>query len=161
MLDVRSIREDPERYRSGLARRNLGDVVDEILSLDKRRRELTAEVEELRAEQNRAGKAIGAAEGKEKQRLIEEVGKVSARLKALEPELERADAELADLLATTPNVPHESAPDGFAEEDAVEVRSTGEPPSFDFEPRSTVPERELMSRSLSHSTSSSTMKQRP
>jgi seryl-tRNA synthetase len=135
VLDVRAIREDPERYRSGLARRNLGDVVDEILSLDKRRRELTAEVEELRAEQNRAGKAIGGAEGDEKQRLIEEVGKVSARLKELEPELERADGELSELLAKTPNVPHDSAPDGFAEEDAVEVRSTGERPSFAFEPR--------------------------
>jgi seryl-tRNA synthetase len=135
VLDVRAIREDPERYRSGLARRNLGDVVDEILSLDKRRRELTAEVEELRAEQNRAGKAIGAAEGEEKRRLIEEVGKVSARLKELEPELERADGALSELLAKTPNVPHDSAPDGFTEEDAVEVRRQGEPPSFDFEPR--------------------------
>jgi seryl-tRNA synthetase len=135
VLDVRAIREDPESYRSGLARRNLGDVVDEILSLDQRRRELTAEVEELRAEQNRAGKAIGAAEGEEKGRLIEEVGKVSARLKELEPELERADAELSELLAKTPNVPHESAPDGFTEEDAVEVRSIGERPSFGFEPR--------------------------
>ena len=135
MLDVRAIREDPESYRSGLARRNLGDAVDEILSLDQRRRELTAEVEELRAEQNRAGKAIGAAEGEEKKRLIEEVGKVSARLRELEPDLEGAEAELSELLAKTPNVPHESAPDGFTEEDAVEVRSTGERPSFGFEPR--------------------------
>ena len=138
MLDVRAIREDPERFRRGLARRNLGESVDEILSLDKRRRELTAEVEELRAEQNRAGKAIGAAEGDEKQRLIGEVGKVSARLKEVEPDLERVDSELSELLARTPNVPHESAPDGFTEEDAVEVRSRGEPPSFDFEPRDHV-----------------------
>jgi seryl-tRNA synthetase len=135
VLDVRAIRENPERYRSGLARRNLGDVVDEILALDKRRRELTAEVEELRAEQNRAGRAIGGAEGDEKQRLIEAVGKVSARLKGLEPRLEQAESELSELLARTPNVPHESAPDGFTEEDAVEVRSTGERPSFGFEPR--------------------------
>jgi seryl-tRNA synthetase len=135
VLDVRAIREDPERYRSGLARRNLGDVVDEILSLDQRRRELTAEVEELRAEQNRAGKAIGAAEGQEKGRLIEEVAKVSVRLKELEPDLEGAEAELSELLARTPNVPHDSAPDGFTEEDAVEIRRQGDPPSFDFEPR--------------------------
>jgi seryl-tRNA synthetase len=135
VLDVRAIREDPEPFRRGLARRNLADVVDEILSLDQRRRELTSEVESLRADQNRAGKAIGAAEGEEKQRLIEEVGKVSARLKELEPDLDRAETELSELLARTPNVPHESAPDGFTEEDAVEVRSRGEPPSFDFEPR--------------------------
>jgi seryl-tRNA synthetase len=135
VLDVRAIREDPERFRRGLARRNLGDVVDEILSLDQRRRELTAEVEELRAEQNRAGKAIGGAEGNEKRDLIEEVGKVSARIKELEPDLERSEAGLSELLGRTPNVPHESAPDGFTEEDAVEVRSTGERPTFGFEPR--------------------------
>jgi seryl-tRNA synthetase len=71
------------------------------------------QVEELRAEQNRAGKAIGKAQGEDKQRLIAEVGEVSMRLKALEPELEQVDGELNDLLARTPNVPHESSPGGF------------------------------------------------
>jgi seryl-tRNA synthetase len=144
VLDVRAIREDPEPFRRGLARRNLGEVVDEILSLDRRRRELTADVESLRAEQNRAGKAIGGADGEEKRRLIDEVGQVSARLKELEPELERVRAELTDLLAKTPNVPHDSAPDGFTEEDAVEVRSRGERPSFGFEPRDHVDLGELL-----------------
>jgi seryl-tRNA synthetase len=135
VLDIRAIREDPEPFRKGLARRDLADAVDRLLELDRRRRELTVEVEELRAEQNRAGKAIGKAQGDEKQRLIAEVGEVSARLKALEPELERGEAELNDLLARTPNVPHESAPDGFTDEDAIEVRRVGDRPTFDFEPR--------------------------
>ena len=135
MLDIRAIREDAEPFRKGLARRDLADAVDRLLELDRRRRELTVEVEELRAEQNRAGKAIGKAQGDEKQRLIAEVGEVSARLKALEPELERGEAELNELLARTPNVPHESAPDGFTDEDAIEVRRVGEAPTFDFEPR--------------------------
>jgi seryl-tRNA synthetase len=56
-------------------------------------------------------------------------------VKQLEPELERADAELNDLLAVTPNLPHPSAPDGFTDEDAVEVRRSGEPTSFAFEVR--------------------------
>ena len=73
MLDVKAVREDPEPFRRGLARRNLEGAVDELLALDERRRELTAKVEELRAEQNRASKAIGAAQGEEKQRLIDEV----------------------------------------------------------------------------------------
>ena len=135
MLDIRAIREDAEPFRKGLARRDLADAVDRLLELDRRRRELTVEVEELRAEQNRAGKAIGKAQGDEKQRLIAEVGEVSARLKAVEPELERGEAELNDLLARTPNVPHESAPDGFTDEDAIEVRRVGDRPTFDFEPR--------------------------
>jgi seryl-tRNA synthetase len=138
VLDVRAVREDPDRFRKGLARRNLAEAVDELLELDERRRELTARVEELRATQNRASKAIGGAQGEEKQRLIAEVSEVSAQVKDLEPELERVEAELADLLARTPNVPHDSAPDGLTEEDAVEVRRRGEPSSFDFEPRDHV-----------------------
>ena len=135
MLDVRAIREDPDRFRKGLARRELADAVDRILELDERRRRLTVSVEELRAGQKRTGRSIGGARGDEKQRLIAEAAKVSAELQELEPQLEQVEAELSDVLARTPNVPHESAPDGFTDEDAVEVRRRGEPPTFDFEPR--------------------------
>jgi seryl-tRNA synthetase len=135
MLDVKAIRDDPEPFRAGLARRNLADAVDQILAADERRRSLTAGVEDLRAEQNSASKAIGRAQGDEKQELIAEVGAVSAKLKALEPELEAAEAELADLLARTPNVPHASAPNGFTDEDAEVLREVGVPPAFDFEAR--------------------------
>jgi seryl-tRNA synthetase len=136
VLDVRRIREDPEPFRAALGRRGLADKVDELLAADERRRSLTARVEELRAEQNRASKAIGAASGDEKQKLIDEIGTVSAELKGLEPELAAADDGLTALLAEIPNVPHESAPDGFTEEDAEEIKRIPEdPPSFDFEPR--------------------------
>ncbi|MGZ4131531.1 MAG: serine--tRNA ligase [Actinomycetota bacterium] len=136
MLDIKLIREDPEPFRAALARRNLESAVDELLAADERRRSLTAQVDELRAAQNRASKAIGGAQGDEKRALIAEVGAVSARLKELEPELADADAALASLLAATPNVPHESAPDGFTDEDAVEVRRNhDDPPAFDFEVR--------------------------
>jgi seryl-tRNA synthetase len=136
LLDIKRIREDPDLFRTALARRNLADAVDRLLEADERRRSLTARVEELRAEQNRVSKAIGAAQGDEKQKLIDEVAKVSAELKELEPPLAEAEEELNRLLAETPNVPHESAPDGFTEEDAVEVkRDHDEPPAFDFEPR--------------------------
>ncbi len=135
MLDVKAIRDDPEPFRKGLARRNLADAVDVILAADERRRILTAQVEELRAEQNRGSKAIGGAQGDEKQQLIAEVGAVSTRLKALEPELETAESELDDILARTPNVPHESAPNGFTDDDAEVLREVGVPPTFGFEPR--------------------------
>jgi seryl-tRNA synthetase len=138
VLDVRAIRDDPETYRAGLARRNMAAVVDELLAADERRRQLTVRVEELRAEQNRASKAIGGAQGDQKQALITEVGKVSAELKVVEPELEEAEAALAQLLSTTPNVPHPSAPDGFTDEDAQEIKRVGEPSEFDFEPKDHV-----------------------
>jgi seryl-tRNA synthetase len=135
MLDIRAVREDPDRFRAGLARRDLADAVDQLLAADERRRTLTTRVDELRAEQNKASKAIGGADGEDKQRLIAEVARVSAELKELEPQLAEADGELDALLAATPNVPDESCPDGFTDEDAVEVRRNMDPTVFDFDPR--------------------------
>jgi seryl-tRNA synthetase len=135
VLDIRAIREDPERFRAGLGRRNMADAVDELLAADERRRSLTVRVEELRAEQNRASKQIGRAQGDEKQNLIAAVAEVSKEILKLEPQLADAESELNTLLARVPNVPHESAPDGFTEEDAVEVRRHGQPTTFDFEPK--------------------------
>jgi seryl-tRNA synthetase len=118
MLDIRAVRDDPERFRAALARRELAGAVDD-----------------LRAQQNKASKAIGRAEGDEKQRLIDEVARVSAELKTIEPQLAEAERTLATLLAATPNLPHESSPDGFTDDDAVEVRRHLEPTTFDFEPK--------------------------
>jgi seryl-tRNA synthetase len=139
MLDIKLIREDPEPFRTALARRDLAGRVDELLAADERRRDLTQRVEALRAEQNRASKAIGGAQGDEKQQLIADVAKVSAELKELEPQLSEAETELTLLLASTPNLAHPSAPDGMTDEDAVEVRRNHEePPTFDFEPKDHV-----------------------
>ena len=144
MLDVKAIRENPEHARKALARRGMGESIDELLELDEHRREMTARVEQLRAEQNRASKAIGKAQAEERTKLIEEVSKVSAAIDQLEPELEEAEHRLADALARVPNFPDESAPDGFTEEDAVEVRRRGEPPQLGFEPRDHVALGELL-----------------
>jgi seryl-tRNA synthetase len=139
VLDIKQIREDPDTFRAGLARRNLGEVVDELLAADERRRGLTQRVEELRAAQNRASKAIGKAADDDKQQLIAEVATVSAELKELEPQLAEAEAHLAALLAGTPNVPDASSPDGFTDEDAVEVRRNHDAvPTFGFPPKDHV-----------------------
>jgi seryl-tRNA synthetase len=144
MLDIKRLREDPEPYRAGLARRGLEGRVDELLAADERRRELTTKVEELRAAQNQASKAIGAAHGDEKQRLIAEVGTVSTQVKELEPQLAEAEVSLQTLLAATPNLPDDTAPDG-GEDDAVEIkRNHDEPPAFDFEVRDHVALGELL-----------------
>ena len=140
MLDLKAIREDPERYRRALARRSpdLGGDVGRLLELDAERRRLTTEVEELRAEQNRTSKAVGAARGGEKERLISSVRASSDRLKELEPRLVAAEEELRTVLARIPNVPHESVPEGETDEDNALVREVGEAPSFGFEPRDHV-----------------------
>jgi len=134
MLDLRAIREEPERFRAALARRGAAAALELLLRKDAERRELTARVEELRARQNRASKRIGGASGEERERLIAEVREVSAELERLGPALEAARAEVERLLGELPNLPHESVPDGETDEDNVELARWGEPPAFDFPP---------------------------
>jgi seryl-tRNA synthetase len=124
VLDVRELREDPDRARAALARRGIGgEVLDELLELDARRRELLPELEGIRAAKNEASKRIGELQraGEDAAQAIAEVREVGEREKALEAELarieERRDAELAAL----PNLPDEAAPD----EDEV-LREVGE-----------------------------------
>ena len=140
MLDLRSIREDPDPARRALARRSLDLVadLDRLLELDVGRRRLTTEVEELRAEQNRVSRAIGSASAEDRERQIEEVRRVSDRLKELEPALLETEEQVKALLDRLPNLPHESVPQGETDEDNEVLREAGERPSFGFEPRDHV-----------------------
>jgi seryl-tRNA synthetase len=140
VLDLKAIREDPKPARRALARRSpeLASDLDRLLEVDRERRRLTTEVEDLRAEQNRASRAIGSAEGGDRDRLIEEVRRVSDRLKELEPALLAVEEELRSLLDRLPNPPHGSVPEGETEEDNEILREVGRRPSFPFEPRDHV-----------------------
>jgi seryl-tRNA synthetase len=146
VLDLKSIREDPETFRRALARRSpaLAEDLDRALELDRERRELTQQVEEQRAEQNRGSKAIGAAKGEERERLIAEVRRASERLEELEPRLARVEEELKSLLARLPNTPHQSVPQGESDEDNELLRTVGEPAELGFEPRDHVDLGELL-----------------
>jgi len=140
VLDLRSLRDDPEPVKAALARRDpaLPAEVDRLLALDEERRGLIARADELRAEQNRASKAIGAADREERDRLIEQVRKVSEDLKEVEPGLAELEEGIADLLARLPNPPHESVPKGESDEDNEEISVVGEPPDLGFEPKDHV-----------------------
>ncbi|HWC32040.1 MAG TPA: serine--tRNA ligase [Actinomycetota bacterium] len=140
MLDLRAIRDDPESFRDGLARRapSLADDLDRVVDLDSERRRLTASVESLRAEQNRASKAIGAAAPEDRGALIASVRDVSTRIEELEPRLAAIDEELRIVLSRLPNVPHPSVPRGEIDEDNDVLREVGAPTSFSFEPRDHV-----------------------
>src|SRR5438128_3354352 len=117
MLDLKAIREDPDRFRAGLARRGAAEDLERLISLDREQRELKTRVEELRAEQNRASKEMSRASAEERASIVEQARRLAADLKTLEPDLERLTEELDALLARLPNVPHESAPDGESDDD--------------------------------------------
>jgi seryl-tRNA synthetase len=140
VLDLRAIREDPDRFRQALARRSPKAVedLDRVLELDAKRRELTVRVDDFRARKNKGSKAIGSAEEDERERLIAEVRAASEELDGLEPQLEEVEETIADLVARIPNPPHDSVPEGADDEDNELVREVGEPPSFGFEARDHV-----------------------
>jgi len=127
MLSIQFIREHTDVVRKALADRQAQAPLDEILALDERRRALLTQTEQLRAEQNAAGKRIGAAkDAGERQRTIDEMKGVAARLDDLTPELRDAEERLQQLLLEVPNIPHTTAPYGESEHDNRAVRQSGE-----------------------------------
>jgi seryl-tRNA synthetase len=123
VLDLKLIREDPERVRAALERRRAAAPIDELLELDARRRELLPELEGLRAEQNRANQAIAEAKRSsgDASEAIAQMRVVAARVKEMSAEVADVDQRLSALMAALPNLPAESAP----EEDEV-LREVGE-----------------------------------
>ncbi len=135
MLDLRLIREDPEGVRAALARRGeeAAAGLEEVIALDRRRRELLPELEGLRAEQNEANARIkSASDAAEREREIASMRGVAARAKELERQLGEVEEELRDALAPLPNLPDPTAAPG--PEDEL-VREVGTVPELDFEPR--------------------------
>jgi seryl-tRNA synthetase len=124
VLDLKLLRREPDQVRAALARRGVADVVDELLRLDARRREILPELEGLRAQRNEASEAIGAAKrsGEDATAAIAQMRELGGRIKSLEGELSSVDSGLEEKLATLPNLPDPTA----ADEDAV-VSEWGEP----------------------------------
>jgi seryl-tRNA synthetase len=137
MLDLRSIREDPEPARAALRRRGAADRLDELLRLDERRREILPRVEEGRAQRNRVSDEIARLkrEGKDAEGPIAEMRELGGRLKEQEAELARVEEARDELAATLPNLPDPEAPEGEPDEGAVTLREVGERRTFDFDAR--------------------------
>lgn len=132
MLDLDLIRQQPERVREALRRRQDDPaLVDKVLALDVRRRELLVEVETLRAERNRVSKDIGRMKDPaERQQKIEAMRAVGDKIAEIEEQLRVVEADLRNQLMWIPNIPHESVPVGVNEHDNREVRRWGTPRDF-------------------------------
>ena len=137
MLDIKLIRENPQKVKDAMKTRNkdMDALVDEILEIDAKVRELTQKADALKAEQNAASKDIP--------RIKKEGGDISeimTRMNAIKEEVKVLDAEKAELAAKQktmmyefPNVPSDATPIGKDDSENVEIRRWGEPRSFDFE----------------------------
>ncbi|HID87184.1 MAG TPA: serine--tRNA ligase [Anaerolineae bacterium] len=135
MLDLKFIRENPNLIRENLIKLNTTAPLDEILALDRERRELLSRVEELRHQRNVVSREIGRMKDDERrQELIERMRAVGEQISGLEEQLRATEERLRALLLEMPNMPHESVPVGPDESANVVVRQEGEPRKFDFEP---------------------------
>ena len=133
MYDVKFIIEDPEKIKAGAAKKNVKVDIDKIVELYEKRNENLQKVEGLRAQQNEVSKKISQSE--DKAALIEEMAKVKEEIKTLEPKIEELENEIDTLAATVPNPTFDSVPDGKDEEDNEIIKTHGEKPKFDFEPK--------------------------
>lgn len=139
MLDMKVIRQDPDKVKAACRSRNkdLDAVVDEILAIDTERRSITAEADDLKAQQNQASRQIPAIKkaGGDVSEIMAQMKEISAKVGELDKKLSALEARQRELALTIPNIPHESVPIGKDDSENVEVRRWGEPTKFPFEPK--------------------------
>ncbi len=137
MLDIRLIREDPDRVKAAMKTRNkdMDAVIDEIIAIDAKRRELASKRDALKAEQNAASKQIPAIKkaGGDISDIMAKMNAVKEAIKADEDELAALEAKQKALILEIPNIPSSTTPVGKDDSENVEIRRWGEPRKFDFE----------------------------
>ncbi len=139
MLDIKVIRSNPELVKKAMQARNkdLDSVIDEITAIDGKRRDVVADVEAKKAEQNKASKLIPQykKEGKDTTELMSEMKVLSDNIKELDEKLRELEQAQAELLYNIPNIQQDDVPVGSDEADNKEVRKYGEPKKFEYEPK--------------------------
>lgn len=137
MLDINLIREKPDLVREALVKRQMSPMpVDKILDLDERRRSLIQDVETMRSERNMVSKEIGRMKDKDaRQAKIDAMRSLGEKIDAVDQELKQVEDQLENLLSEIPNIPDPEVPVGVDDSDNVILRTVGELPVFDFEPK--------------------------
>lgn len=127
MLDINFIRENTQKVKEACKNKNANVDVDKVLELDKKKREIMTEMELLRAEQNKISRG-----GKDNNVLIVQAKEIKGKIKLMEPELEKIEAELKKLLLQLPNIPFDDVPVGKDDSGNVVLRKVGHTPKFVF-----------------------------
>ena len=137
MHDLGWFRANLDTVAARLATRGTVLPLDEFRDLDKRRRAAITEAEQLRAGQNQLSREVPRLrkEGVDTTELQQRSREMGDRVSELNNLVEEVDSQFRDMLAGIPTLPHESVPVGKSADDNVVVRTSGEPPVFDFEPK--------------------------
>lgn len=139
MFDIKLIRDNPEAFDTGLAKRGLAPLSAQLIELDETRRRHLTKLQDAQSRRNAASKEIGKAKAQKDEaraaELMREVSDLKEVIQAGEEEERRIDAQLTAALAEIPNQPLDDVPTGADEAGNVEVRRVGEPRDFDFPPK--------------------------
>ncbi|MBY0110581.1 serine--tRNA ligase [Patescibacteria group bacterium] len=135
MLDIHFIRENADLVKEGARKKNVEIDIDRLLVVDEERKTYLQQIEEKRAEQNRASKTIALAKGDEKDKLLEAMRHLKGGMSELQEKFDALDLEWSKLMLAVPNLPSPDTPEGRDEDENVVVRSWGEKPQFSFTPK--------------------------
>jgi seryl-tRNA synthetase len=137
MFDVKWIRKNTKDFDFAMSRRGLGPQAASLIKLDSKRRNLETLAQEIQAERNRLSREIGAAKhrGEDISSMLEAVSRTKSEESSAEKAALVATEEMEAALSRLPNIPAEDVPDGPDDTANIEVRSWGEKPKFDFEPK--------------------------
>ena len=138
MLDLKLIRENPERVKEGLKSRKIDfSIVDEILELDEKRRKAISESDQLKAERNQISSRIAKEKregNNEKAKELQDRAKeISTSVKEQSEMAKSIDNKVKNLVLHLPNIPNDSVPVGNTEEDNITVKTWGDVPEFNFD----------------------------
>lgn len=135
MLDIRFIRDNADIVKAGAQAKRAEVDIDRLLKVDDERKALRQELDEKRAEQNRASKLIVLAKDAEKEKLLESMRHLKSGMAELEEKWNALDLEWTKLMLAVPNLPSPDTPEGPDESGNVVVRKWGEPAQFSFTPK--------------------------
>lgn len=138
MLDIKRIRNNPEEIKRLMANRGENfdlSIIDEVISLDEKRRECLVEVENLKSKRNQESMQIAKMKkaGESTEGVMADMKKLSDDIKQLDVKVSEIDEKIEYFMYRIPNIPNPAVPEGKSDEDNVEIRKWGEPRKFDFE----------------------------
>ena len=137
MLDMKFVRDNLDLVRTMLKNRNNSLNLDNFAELEKKRRDLLNEVEQLKTQRNSTSKKIGAMKkaGEDTAAISAEMRAVGDKISSLDNELKTVEENLRDILLHIPNIPKDDVPIGKDDSENPEIRRNGTPRTFDFTPK--------------------------
>ncbi len=138
MLDIKFIRENKEVVQAGAKKKHVNINIDELISLDDKRKEILLSIEKKRSEQNSISEMMPKASPEDRQKMIDSMKTVKESLQKEEESLKGIMKDWQEMMLRVPNVPDMSVPEGDSDAENVEVKVWGEKPNFSFEPKDHV-----------------------